>query len=148
MGLVTWFMSHLAVPVTIEISSDSFTFCTRRRTLQLDTCVDVDVSGSTARIAAVGDRRRVVNGNTRVELFTCDPLAIAAVTRADCLVAFLRHGVHELLQRSLVVKFPVIVKGVDVLDDALHGYQAPVLRETLLQAGARPDEIRFERRAV
>jgi hypothetical protein len=128
----------LGPKVTISVSPTRFTFRADDRVIELPTFVAVESSG---QILGVGED---VPAASRVDLFTSSSEPVAGVDKLQCLVELCRFGLMKLFGRGPLVRPAVTVVGADTLAEKLQGYQQPLLREALIDAGGR--DIQFQDR--
>ena len=106
--------------------------------VELSTFVSIDSSRTSSAFLGIGED---VPGALRVELFGESNTMGASVDKLDCLAALCREGFVRVLGRGLIIRPAVTVIGAGSLESVLHGYQAPLIRQALLDAGGRDIQI-------
>ena len=124
--------------VTVSVSPSSFKFTADDRVIELPTFVAIESSG---RVLGVGED---VPAARRVDLFTNSGEPVSGIDKLQCLAELCRFGLMKLFGRGPLVRPAVTVVGADTLAEKLQGYQRPLLREALIDAGGR--DIRFRER--
>ena len=54
----------------------------------------------------------------------------------DCLIAFLRYGIREVVKKNTFIRPKIIVYGIYSLDGILPGNPKSIMEKALLESGA------------
>jgi len=123
-----------AVVKDIEISLSPREVCFRKGDAAISLRPTVTLS-SESRVLAVGEKVPSTDSITEIELFNPQSIGTGPYLKYECLQAFFRYGFTRI--RTTIVRPRVIVSLSREFPHLFCGYEAAVLRQALLDAGAR-----------
>ena len=127
--------------IEIDVGLNEFTFTCKTNTLRLETFIDIDDRTDKEILISVGGDPKFKTNNLRINLFNSEDHN-GQRNKCEYLEVFFKYAFKTLIDKKIFIRPKVIFKNVNNLNSCLAGYQAFLLEETAIRAGAM--ECTFE----
>jgi hypothetical protein len=123
--------------ISVEVNPESFTFSYQNRTIRVATLVTVAIEDK-RKIIAVGENLQEPTVLT-IPLFNSDQELSRDIDKLDLLTAFFAFSIGKIFkEKKLPVLRPLMIfHGVQQLEKILCGYHTSLLKEAVINGGAR-----------
>ena len=136
-------LNKMSSDVTVTIAPDRAQLRRKELVVSIETVVFVSFDEKNPKIVGIGDELSSSAANRRVDLFKQNSWNQIFPSKIEILKAFFKHGIRKVHKNAKTMVRPkVIVKGSESLEACLCGYQQDLLKEVLIDSGAR--EVTFE----
>ncbi len=144
--MLTKILNILAPDISISVTPEKFSFKRGDTEKEFTTKLYLSLDQNKPKIVGVGDEMYSSAANRCIEIFKTENKYPTDLCKLEILDAFFKHAIRAVISKVTFVRPRIIVIGSESLENVLCGFQTSILKQSLVNAGAR--EVIFKQKNV
>ena len=138
MDIIEKFIRNLAKDITVQINPSLVTFQREGRIIQSKPILYISKDKEKPKVLGWGQSYSGREENIKIDVFDFKSIEVYPHLKPpiDCLIAFFRCGIREVVNKSTFIKPKIIVYGIYSLDNILPGDTKSIIENALFESGA------------